>query len=97
MKTIKSLGLEISPLKTHKSKCLFEFAKRLYLNGEQITPFPISSLKESGKSAGMLTTTLLESIDKGWDFPSVSLSVSRYFGIVKNMPSRYQKIQEEKS
>jgi hypothetical protein len=63
---ITSLGVEFSPIKTHESKFLFEFAKRLFFKGEEITPFPISSLKESAKRYYLLVNLLDEVSRKGW-------------------------------
>jgi hypothetical protein len=60
LKVIKDLGLEYSPLKTHTSLHLFEFAKRLFYKGNEITPFPFSALKECQKSVTQLTTLLLD-------------------------------------
>lgn len=60
MEVISMLGLSYSKLKTHKSENFFEFAKRLYLDGVEITPFPVSALKECGKSYVNLTTLLFE-------------------------------------
>ncbi|AZT88622.1 RNA-dependent RNA polymerase [Loramyces juncicola mitovirus 1] len=97
MKVIKTLGLDISMMKTHKSKDLYEFAKRIYYKGQEITPFPVSALKECGKSFGMLTTLLVETRDKGWLFPDIPSSIGMYFGVVKNLPSRFKKKQEANS
>jgi hypothetical protein len=47
---MKKLGVEISAQKTHISKDFCEFAKQLIYRGENISPFPMSSIKESGKS-----------------------------------------------
>lgn len=65
MKVIQRLGLDISVAKTHVSKRDFEFAKRIFLDGIEITPFPISALKESGKNIFILTTLLWELNKKG--------------------------------
>jgi len=58
MEVIKKLGVEYSLAKTHRSNNFFEFAKRLYYKGIEITPFPVSALKECGKSSLSLTTLL---------------------------------------
>lgn len=58
LEVISQLGLDYSARKTHKSDCFFEFAKRLYLDGVEITPFPVSALKNCGKSVSGLTTLL---------------------------------------
>jgi len=59
MQVISDLGLQYSPAKTHKSKDFYEFAKRIIVSkNEEITPFPISALKNCGKSVSQLTTLL---------------------------------------
>jgi hypothetical protein len=57
---ITSLGMEYSPAKTYKSPHFCEFAKRLIYKGEEISPFPISSLKESHKRYYALVNLLIE-------------------------------------
>jgi hypothetical protein len=54
------LGVTFSPLKTHESKTLFEFAKRLFYKGKEISPFPISALKESAKKYYLLVNLFRE-------------------------------------
>jgi len=47
-------GMEINQSKTFKSKILFEFAKRYFYNGEEVSPFPLGSIVSShGDLAGM--------------------------------------------
>jgi hypothetical protein len=53
-----TLGVEYSEAKTHSSKNFYEFAKRIFYNGVEVSPFPISALKECGKSVSMLITLL---------------------------------------
>jgi len=65
IQVINSLGVEVSTLKTHKSKNFFEFAKRYFYMGEEITHFPISALKEDGKRYYKLANLLLETERKG--------------------------------
>jgi hypothetical protein len=62
---IQSLGVEVSLSKTHKSSTFYEFAKRQIYKGVEITPFPISALKESMSRHYMLVNLLLESEKKG--------------------------------
>jgi hypothetical protein len=50
MEIMKNLGVEISAQKTHISPHFCEFAKQLIYRGVNISPFPISSLKNCGKS-----------------------------------------------
>jgi len=98
IEVIKSLGLDISIAKTHKSVNFFEFAKRMFLNGEEITPFPISALKSCGQNSNILTTLIFETTKKNW-LPKLSIpsSVSDFFGIVKNLPSRVKSTKERLS
>jgi len=46
-KLLVEIGVEYSPHKTLTSKGLFEFAKRVFFQGKEVTPFPLSGLKES--------------------------------------------------
>jgi len=90
MEVIKGLGLDYSPLKTHKSKNFYEFAKRYYLDGVEISPFPFSAIKECQKSVTQLTTLLFELSGRNF-VPSVSIasSISLYHSFVKELPSRF--------
>jgi hypothetical protein len=63
---IRDLGVEFSELKTHTSCELAEFAKRLVWRGSEITPFPISSLKESRKRFYLLVNLFCEQMERGW-------------------------------
>jgi len=44
METLTSLGVEFSLQKTHISPHMFEFAKRTFHKGVEVSPFPISAL-----------------------------------------------------
>jgi len=98
MKVIRDLGLEYSPLKTHKSERFYEFAKRYFLDGVEITPFPFSALKECHKSVVQLTTLLFELKSKNF-VPNMSIakSTTLYHSLVKELPSRFRKKLEKKS
>jgi hypothetical protein len=50
MDLIKTLGVDYSVAKTHKSSHFFEFAKRIFYKGQEISPFPYSAIKEVSKS-----------------------------------------------
>lgn len=66
IRLIKGLGVEISELKTHVSEKLYEFAQRLHYRGKEITPFPISALRESKKRYYLMVSLLLQEKRKGW-------------------------------
>jgi hypothetical protein len=65
IRLLKSLGVEISELKTHKSQHLYEFAKRQIYKGLEISPFPISALKESMSRYYRMTNLLIEQSKRG--------------------------------
>lgn len=99
LEVIKELGLEYSDLKTHKSENFFEFAKRLLLDGKEITPFSISALSVSEKSATQFTTLLFELNANNWiPKETISSSTSLYMSMVKSLPrSDVRKLEEESS
>lgn len=86
---MKSLGVEVSELKTHTSQQLYEFAKRLVYKGQEISPFPISALSEVRKKSYLITNLLIELEVKGWiskdGIPSL---VGSFYGIIDGLPSR---------
>jgi len=45
-----TLGVDFSKTKSFKSNTLFEFASRIFLNKEEISPFTVSGVKESCQS-----------------------------------------------
>lgn len=48
IKIMTALGVEVSELKTHSSPYFLEFAKRLFYKGQEISPFPLSALQQTG-------------------------------------------------
>lgn len=97
MEVLKSIHVEYSPAKTHKSKDFYEFAKRIIYKGVEISPFPISSLKESSKNSDILVIILEEVCKRGWDIREISSSVRLYFSIVKEFRSKLCKKIESRS
>lgn len=92
------LGVEISPTKTFTSPIFFEFAKRRFLRGEEITHFPISSLKESSSRYYLMVNSLSEAEDRGWiPGDGVPLAVSEYYSLVKRFRSKRVKDLYKKS
>nr|UJQ92520.1 MAG: putative RNA-dependent RNA polymerase [Mitoviridae sp.] len=89
LETIQALGVSISELKTHSSTKLFEFAKRLVLEGTEITPFPISSLSESSRRFYLLVNLLREETRKGWTWSSgIPATVDKFYTDVLEFNSR---------
>lgn len=66
LEVINSLGMEVSPSKTHISTSFREFAKRIFIDDCELTPFPISALWTT-RSSSSLTLNVVESeVKKGW-------------------------------
>lgn len=88
---LADLGVEVSKAKTHVSNEFYEFAKRIIYKGHEVTPFPISALKESQKRYYLLCNLLLEVDGKGWSVEeSISSSIGQLYGYL-GMPSRFRK------
>lgn len=66
MEVITSLGVDFSPQKTIISSYVIEFAKRLFYNGSEITPFPFSPLLEAKKHYYVLVALLIDYKERGW-------------------------------
>lgn len=95
---ILGLGVEVSPSKTYISNHMFEFAKRIFYKGVEISPFPISALEEVSKKYYLLTQLFLEVEKKGWiSLNGIPLMVDAYFDIVLNLPSKFRKKLVDKS
>jgi len=89
---ITSLGVHFAPQKTFDSPYFFEFLKRIFHKGTEISPFPISALKNEGKYYYLLTNLLINMQDKGYQFINgVSSGVHSYYGMVLSMPSRFRR------
>jgi hypothetical protein len=83
------LGVEINLSKTHESKLLCEFAKRLVYQGSEITPFPISALRESSKRYFQLVNLFSELESKGYvNEEGIPAVVESFYGIIKPMNAK---------
>lgn len=97
-KLISDLGVKFAPLKTFESQTFLEFAQRLFFNGLEITPFPISALEESAKRYYLLVSLLLESVPKGWNaINGIPCAISSFYEYVRPYPSSIRKGWETRS
>lgn len=71
IKILERLDCPISLAKTHKSRDLFEFAKKIVFQGQEISPFPVSGLQEVVKKYYLLYEFLTEQGNRG--FPTLKL------------------------
>jgi hypothetical protein len=60
------LDMPISDQKTHVSKHVFEFCKRWYFNGKEVTGFSVSGLWEVRNSYSLLHNFLQTQAEHGW-------------------------------
>jgi hypothetical protein len=97
LRVMESIGVEISKPKTHRSSTFAEFAKRLFYRGEEISPFPLSALKQSARRYYQLVNLLMECEKKGWVTTDTPLCVSGFYGFLYNRPSRNRKVIRENS
>jgi hypothetical protein len=66
LRIIQDLGVEVSPGKTYESYDLCEFAKRLLYRGEEITPFPLSSVSDRPWSIPTVVSSIQGEERKGY-------------------------------
>lgn len=88
---INDLGVEISAPKSFISPNYFEFAKRIFYKNREITPYPISAMKESLRSVTTFVSTILETENKGWFVCSTpSEAIATAHGIFNSYRSKYR-------
>lgn len=89
---ITDLGVEFSAPKTYESKHFFEFAKRLFYKGVEISPFPVSGLAEVTSKYYLFVTYLMDAERKGWIASSgVPQAIKAYHEHMSNLPSSLRK------
>jgi hypothetical protein len=90
--------MDYSIPKTHISVDFFEFSKRLFFKGQEVSPFPISALRGVSSKYYMFTSFLMEQINKDWSITGgVSAGVASYLSMVKKLPSRFTRDIKSKS
>jgi len=86
---IKRLGVEFSLPKTYTSTKFFEFAKRIFYEGEEITPFPVSAVVSERRFYQLLPVFYGE-LNKGWVFgEKVSKAIASYYRHVKGFNAKF--------
>jgi hypothetical protein len=81
-KLINLLGVEINFSKSFISKNYFEFAKRIFIPGKEISPFPLGSVNDSIRSITCLIEMIKSAQRKGFSFQNqnqTALSFSKLF------------------
>jgi len=95
---VEELDIKISEPKSFISPHFFEFAKRLFWKGVEVSPFPISSLRESLKSLTAFVSLILESETRGWISDTTpDKRIEMAFAIILNMRSKLRSKYMDKS
>lgn len=66
--TLHTLGVAVSKAKTMSSKTTFEFAKRWFHLGIEVSPFPLAAIHELKTNPLGLVETFRTAVEKGWEF-----------------------------
>jgi len=83
LQVITDLGVDVSLAKTHISLTTLEFAKRWIHKGQEISPVPISALKQVGRKYYLLAAFLIELESKGFDFSGgIQQVVQSFFSMI---------------
>jgi hypothetical protein len=69
---------------------MFEFAKRIFYNGVEVSPFPISALQSTSSRSYLLIEVLMEAINRGWAFPSLEYSLAGFYETVFGSNASYR-------
>lgn len=92
IRLMTSYGVSISKLKTHVSVNFYEFAKRMYYKGHEVTPFPISALKSSQKRYYLLVSLMVQEKRKGWvPNDGIPSAIESFYTMVKPLRSKFRK------
>lgn len=98
IKLLDLIGVEKSPSKTYVSFEMCEFAKRLLFQGEEITPFPVSSVSQTFWSIPEVVSTLRGEQRKGY-LPALGIPAavrSLQEALIQNLgPVRARVVEEE--
>jgi hypothetical protein len=70
------LGMDYSAAKTHVSKDSFEFAKRWFIQRQEVTPFSIGGFESVKKSFTLLHNFLTNQATHGWLLPEGKLAAT---------------------
>jgi hypothetical protein len=82
---IASLGMPYSPEKTHTGKTVFEFAKRWFQDGQEITGYPIGGVLTTYNRYSLFASFMKQNELKGWCLPNECHSslIRSIFSIMK--------------
>lgn len=65
-KIIRGLGMDISEEKSLVSRDTFEFAKRIFIQGVEVSHWPLKALAEGSRKHYVLAASLIPLIERGY-------------------------------
>jgi len=97
LELISQLGVEYSPTKSYISSEVCEFAKRYVRHGEEVSPFPVSSISENLTDVNLWVSSLIGEARKGY-VPSLGIPGavgSLVRGAMQASEARVKRIEDE--
>jgi hypothetical protein len=92
LRALTHLGVEYSETKTFTSKDMFEFAKRIYIRGEEVSPFSVSSVVDNLKKYPLLVSAMAGERVKGVTYEGgIEGGIERLYGTSLMMPYSFTK------
>jgi len=89
---MSTLGVNISPSKSHMSNKFYEFAKRYYYEKDgamcSISPYPISAMEEVHKDLSLVTNFYMEIQTRAYGIGPVQDCVRSFYTRILHRPSR---------
>lgn len=75
---LRSIDVPFNQSKTHKSFIGYEFAKRLFYNGDEVSPLPLNGLFHNRNSFIRMGLILFDRYDKGFDPEKIRFIIDGY-------------------
>lgn len=92
-KLLSLLGVDISESKTHISKTMYEFAKRWYRDGVEISGFPLGSIIEGYQKWYSLAEALQEGFNR-MSIPPLEVESRAYCELLSNLGLRIRDLDK---
>jgi len=95
MEVLTSLGVAFSKEKTHRTPLMYEFAKRIIHEGNEVTPFPTQALWQARRSPLMALNVVVNELRKGWCTPNGIPSILSDLYTNLKLPRRLRRKREQ--
>lgn len=95
---ISDIGVEVSSSKTFISPVMLEFAKRIFYKGEEVTPFPISSVVDVEGAIALLIAAMFGETRKGLNPKSgIPCAVASFSRLVLRLRKKVWNLRGQKA